>query len=44
LPEGGGEIKVGDQTYIKIGDTYYLPVQVDGKDMYEIAQVDPKII
>jgi|TARA_R110002126_G_scaffold189924_1_gene338053 hypothetical protein len=44
LPEGGGEIKVGDQTYIKIGDTYYLPVQVDGKDMCEIAQVDPKII
>lgn len=42
LPEGGEEIKVGDQTYVKIGDTYYLPVQVDGKDMYEIAQVEPE--
>jgi hypothetical protein len=40
LPEGGEEVKVGDQTYVKIGDTYYLPVQVDGKDMYEIAQVE----
>ncbi|MDG1277451.1 MAG: DUF6515 family protein [Algoriphagus sp.] len=42
LPEGGEEVKVGDQTYVKIGDTYYLPVQVDGKNMYEIAQVEPE--
>ena len=42
LPEGGEEVKVGEETYVKIGDTYYLPVQVDGKDMYEIAQVEPE--
>lgn len=42
LPDGGEEVKVGDQTYVKIGDTYYLPVQVDGKNMYEIAQVEPE--
>jgi hypothetical protein len=42
LPEGGEEVKVGDQTYVKIGDTYYLPVQVEGKNMYEIAQVEPE--
>lgn len=40
LPEGGEEVKVGDQTYVKIGDTYYMPVQQDGKDMYEIVQVE----
>ncbi|MBN3520158.1 hypothetical protein JYB62_09095 [Algoriphagus lutimaris] len=40
LPEGGEEVKVGDQTYVKIGDTYYMPVQEDGKDMYEIVQVE----
>lgn len=39
LPEGGEEVKVGDQTYVKIGDTYYMPVEVDGKPMYEIAEV-----
>ncbi|MFC3880407.1 DUF6515 family protein [Algoriphagus namhaensis] len=41
LPEGGEEVKIGDETYVKIGDTYYLPVQVDGKNMYEIASVEP---
>ncbi|WP_057938678.1 DUF6515 family protein [Algoriphagus resistens] len=40
LPEGAEEVKVGDQTYVKYGDTYYLPVQVDGKNAYEIAQVE----
>ncbi len=40
LPEGAEEVKVGDETYVKYGDTYYLPVQVDGKNAYEIAQVE----
>ncbi len=40
LPEGGDEVKVGDQTYVKVGDIYYSPVQVDGKEMYEVVQVE----
>ncbi len=37
LPEGGTEVKLGDQTYVKIGETYCQPVQKDGKDVYEVA-------
>ena len=40
LPEGGEEVKIGDQTYVKIGETYYQPVKVDGKEKYEVAQVE----
>jgi len=40
LPEGGEEVKIGDQTYVKVGETYYQPVQVDGKDKYEVSQVE----
>lgn len=40
LPEGGKEEKIGDQIYVKIGETYYQPVEVDGKSMYEVAQVE----
>jgi hypothetical protein len=40
LPEGGEEVKIGDQTYVKIGETYYQPVKVDGKDKYEVVQVE----
>jgi len=39
LPEGGEEVKIGDVTYVQFGDTYYQPIQVDGKDMYEIVEV-----
>jgi len=39
LPEGGEEIKIGDVTYVKFGDTYYQPIQVDGDDMYEIVEM-----
>ncbi|MCM5663724.1 DUF6515 family protein [Galbibacter mesophilus] len=39
LPEGAEEVRVGDQTYVKYGETYYQPVQVDGKNMYEVAEV-----
>jgi hypothetical protein len=34
------EVKIGDQTYVKVGETYYQPVQVDGKDKYEVTQVE----
>ena len=39
LPEGGEEVKIGEVTYVQFGDTYYQPIQVDGKDMYEIVEV-----
>lgn len=42
LPEGAEEVKVGDQTFVKYGDTYYMPVEVDGKNMYEIVQAEPE--
>ncbi len=42
LPEGGEEVKVGDRNYVKFGETYYQPIQVDGKDMYEIVEVQPE--
>ncbi|WP_136480110.1 DUF6515 family protein [Cognatitamlana onchidii] len=39
LPEGGEEVKIGDVTYVQFGQTYYQPIQVDGKNMYEIVEV-----
>lgn len=39
LPEGGEEVKIGEQTYVQFGETYYQPIQVDGKNMYEIVEV-----
>lgn len=39
LPEGAEEVKVGDNTYVKYGETYYQPVQVDGKNKYEVVDV-----
>lgn len=40
LPEGGKEVTVGDVKYIKFGETYYQPVQVDGKNKYEVVMVE----
>lgn len=40
LPEGGQEVKIGDQTYVKVGETYYQPLHIDGKDKYEVVQVE----
>jgi len=40
LPEGGEEVKVGEVTYVKIGGTYYQPIKQDGKDMYEVVDVE----
>jgi len=39
LPEGGKEVKVGDQTYVQFGEIFYQPIQVEGKNMYEIVEV-----
>jgi hypothetical protein len=41
LPEGGDEVKVGDKTYVKIGDVYYQPIVVDGENKYEVVDVTP---
>lgn len=40
LPEGAKEEKIGDQTYMVYNGTYYQPVQVDGKDKYEVSYVE----
>lgn len=40
LPEGGEEVKLGDITYVKVGETYYQPMQEDGKNVYEVADVE----
>lgn len=40
LPEGGEEVKVGDVTYVKYGETYYQPIQQEGKNMYEVVNVE----
>ncbi|NMH26601.1 DUF6515 family protein [Flavobacterium silvaticum] len=40
LPEGATEEKIGDQTYVKLGETYYQPIEKDGKNMYEVVQVE----
>jgi hypothetical protein len=40
LPEGGEEVTIGDQKYVKIGETYYQPIQKNGKNMYEVVQVE----
>jgi hypothetical protein len=39
LPPGGEEVTIGDQKYVKFGDTYYQPIQRDGKSMYEVVEV-----
>jgi hypothetical protein len=41
LPEGGKEEKIGEVTYVKIGETYYQPIQKDGKNMYEVVLIEP---
>lgn len=39
LPEGGEEVKIGDVTYVKVGETYYQPIEKNGKDLYEVVDV-----
>jgi hypothetical protein len=40
MADGGEEVKMGDVTYVKLGETYYQPVQVNGKAMYEVMNVE----
>jgi len=40
VSEGAEEVKMGDVTYLKMGETYYQPIQQNGKDMYEVADVE----
>ena len=40
LPEGGEETKIGDVTYVKVGETYYQPIDQNGKNMYEVVQIE----
>jgi hypothetical protein len=40
LAEGGEEVKMGEVTYVKLGDTYYQPIQKDGKNMYEVVDIE----
>ena len=39
LPEGGEEVTIGEQKYVKFGETYYQPIQKHGKNMYEVVEV-----
>jgi hypothetical protein len=39
LPPGGEEVTIGDQTYVRFGDTYYLPFLDNGQPRYEVVQV-----
>jgi hypothetical protein len=40
LAEGGEEVKLGEVTYVKLGETYYQPIQLDGKNKYEVVDVE----
>jgi hypothetical protein len=40
VSEGGEEVKLGDVTYVKLGETYYQPIQLNGKNMYEVVDVE----
>jgi hypothetical protein len=39
LPPGGEEVTIGDRKYVKFGDTYYQPIEQDGKAKYEVVEV-----
>lgn len=40
LPEGGEEVTIGNQQYVKFGETYYQPIQQNGKNVYEVVTVE----
>ena len=40
ISEGGEEVKLGDITYVKFGETYFQPIQENGENMYEVADVE----
>jgi hypothetical protein len=39
LPPGGEEVTVGDQKYVKFGNTYYQPIEENGQPKYEVVEV-----
>jgi len=39
LPAGGEEVTVGEHKYVKFGDTYYQPIEENGKKKYEVVEV-----
>jgi Family of unknown function (DUF6515) len=40
VSEGAEEVTLGDQKFVKMGETYFQPIQENGKDMYEVADVE----
>lgn len=40
ISDGGEEVKMGDVTYVKLGETYYQPIQLNGKNVYEVVDVE----
>lgn len=40
ISEGGEEVKMGERVLYRFGETYYMPVSVDGKNMYEIVYLE----
>jgi len=40
LPEGAKEVLINGTNYVKYNDTWYLPVTLDGKNGYEVVDVE----
>lgn len=40
VSEGGEEVKMGEITYVKLGETFFQPIKENGKDMYEVVDVE----
>lgn len=40
VSDGGEDVKMGEVTYVKLGDTYFQPIKQDGKEVYEVADVE----
>lgn len=40
LPEGAKETVINGTTYVNYNDTWYLPITLDGKDAYEVVDVE----
>lgn len=40
LPEGAVEVRVGEMTYLQYNNTLYQPILLDGKDAYEVVNLE----
>ena len=38
LPEGGQMVKIGEVSIVKVGETYYQPIEKDGKSLYFVLR------